>query len=220
MLLYKFRSLERLERIADILVAQRLYCPRYFDLNDPFEGVCIVRDVFENPQNASRRYYSIVDVDTVIDPAEDKLPRVCCLSGSYHDIRLWSHYAGGHKGIAVEIDFSDAEKNPAKVEYHRGLDQHNSNSYPSLGSILTHKTYHWEHEDEYRILETEEYFSISGRIKRVLLGPRFKKRDMAILEKLVPAGVSIERTKLNEFTLQVETRETHQPKTDNGTCLK
>jgi hypothetical protein len=39
-----------------------------------------------------------------IDQAKDKM-RVASLSKNTHNFLLWSHYADGHKGIAIEIYF-------------------------------------------------------------------------------------------------------------------
>ena len=209
MLLYKFRTLSRLDWVTDILVSQRLYCPRYFDLNDPFEGVCIVYNKSENLTQENRGYYSVVDVDVVKDIEDDFTPRICSLSGSFSDIRLWSHYADGHKGIAIEIDFAGAEHQPIKVTYHPGLDEHDeAKSFPSTGSILTHKTHHWQHECEYRILSEQEYYQINGRIRRVLLGPRCRDKEENIVRRLLTDDVCVERTQLNERTVQVELKET------------
>jgi hypothetical protein len=211
MLLYKFRSLCRLDWVADILISQRLYCPRYFDLNDPFEGVCIVYKQSENPTHEKRGYYSVVDVDTAKDAEEDFTHRLCSLSDSYSDIRLWSHYADGHKGIAIEIDFSGAEHLPVKVTYHSGLNKHDeAKSFPNPGEMLTHKTFHWQHEGEYRILSEEEYYSINGRIRRVLLGPRCGNKEESIIKRLVQDDVCVERTQLNERTVQVELKTTRR----------
>jgi len=41
MILYKYRSLVNFERILDIILNQRLYCSKYDELNDPFEGLFI-----------------------------------------------------------------------------------------------------------------------------------------------------------------------------------
>lgn len=33
---------------------------------------------------------------------------VCSLTASLSDIRLWSHYADGHTGVAIEIDIDES----------------------------------------------------------------------------------------------------------------
>jgi hypothetical protein len=58
---------------------------------------------------------------------------VACLSETFNNILLWSHYADGHKGICLEFDtscfsFNDLEK-MHKVVY--------DNSYPTLTSTTT-----------------------------------------------------------------------------------
>ena len=41
MILYKYRSLSNFEHVADIILNDRLYCPTYEELNDPFEGLFV-----------------------------------------------------------------------------------------------------------------------------------------------------------------------------------
>ena len=47
MILYKYRSLENLEHVLDIILNQRLYCSTYPELNVPFEGLFITTTTFK-----------------------------------------------------------------------------------------------------------------------------------------------------------------------------
>ncbi len=197
--LYKFRGLQNLEWLADILISERLYCPRYHELNDPFEGTGIERGYIGPPENPGRRFRSNVTIDDLADPEDPVDYRICSLSGSTHDLRMWAHYGGSHRGVAIEIDFSGEERPPHKITYLEGIKvyEHTLNQYPSIGNMLLHKTKHWEYEDEYRILSTDPYYCIAGRIRRVLLGPRALKSTRKLIERLSPPGVVIQETRLN-----------------------
>lgn len=197
--LYKFRSLSHLEWLADILVSERLYCPWYYDLNDPFEGICTERGYFGTSENPGRRYTTATTIDDLADPANPTEYRVCSLSSSWSDVRMWSHYGDGHRGVAIEIDFSEVEIPPRRVTYLDGLKEydHLLDERPSIGNILLKKTKHWSYEDEYRILTTERYYSIKGRIRRILLGPRFPKKSLNVIQRLCPSGASVESTRLD-----------------------
>ena len=127
MKLYKYRSLaEYIEHTLDILLNERLHCAPYDELNDPFEGVFlsvahIPRNMaFSNDARTWIRLWgaSYCQITKII--GKYPIPggtRVCSLSASLSDVRLWSHYADGHKGIAIEIDFEGMKDQPLEVEY-------------------------------------------------------------------------------------------------------
>ena len=206
LLLYKFRPLAGLERLADILLNERLYCAKYYELNDPFEGICIVMGKFGTPEDPGQRYNCSTSVDDLLAPEDFIDVRVCSLAGSFDDIRLWSHYGGSHKGVAIEIDLIDAENAPFKVNYIGGLKRYDQTlgKNPSVKDILSHKTTHWEYENEYRILANSSYYDIRGRINRVLLGARCNQHDEQLIRRLVPKEVEVVRTKLNQRDTKVE----------------
>jgi len=204
MLLYKFRSIEHLEFLSDVLVSQRLHCARYDELNDPFEGV--VSSVFTF--GSRKRAYSFTTVEDVLDPEDGVEPRVCSLSNGFQDIRLWSHYGGGHRGVAIEIDFSGFEKDLVAVTYGPTLRQFDEDAgdHPSLQAMLSYKTNHWEFEREYRILSSGPYYAVDGRIRRVIVGTRCTKADRMLLGRLVSGGTTLADADLNHKTVEVEVK--------------
>ena len=161
MIAYKFRSFDQLDHIADILVSERLYCPLYHKLNDPFEGMCIVRGIFEFGGRKIRAIMS-PDVDDFTAPEDLSEKRLCSLSGSFSDVRLWSHYGGGHSGVAIEVNLDGFPSPVHKVTYNEGLRKFDQEvgDHPSITSILTNKTDHWQYEDEYRIFSTEPLLAL------------------------------------------------------------
>jgi len=92
-------------------------CTVHFaDLNDPFEGVYLAGSQF--PLELLERE----DLEPLLEsigkePANKKFDWICSLSGNFQDIRLWSHYGDGHRGIAIEIDFTDHEADAKPVRY-------------------------------------------------------------------------------------------------------
>ena len=170
MLLYKYRPLKKLDRVLDILLHERLFCSYYSELNDPFEGQ--FRIMFPNaiigsggmthPGAMYPPEYDTAFVDRV---------RVGSLSATSRDVRMWSHYADGHNGVAIEIDCSGLDVH--EVRYRPGLlkvirDMHLSEPKPEL--ILTGKTKQWDYEEEYRFIQESEFVDVGGRIQRILLG--------------------------------------------------
>lgn len=202
MILYKFRNFFKQEHTLDILRDQRLYCAKYTDLNDPFEGMLYVEGYgFDND-----RFERVTTPQTVQSYLlENNLtPRICSLSSDPWNVMLWGLYAASSSGIAIEFDFSDHEPLEAKkVVYNENYPFHQEGvSYfhdeefhevgpPSLESILLNKSARWGYEAEYRIITDKEYFSVSGLISRVIVGPNISVSNYNLVEKHLPSGVEI-----------------------------
>jgi len=117
MILYKYRSLANLEHILDIILNQRLHCSIYPELNDPFEGLLIkitnltISDFIEMKRLPPMFVKLPIKIEKIKEAKDlfggeiDKV-KICSLSSDLNDVRLWSYYADGHKGIVFEIDFS------------------------------------------------------------------------------------------------------------------
>jgi hypothetical protein len=159
-------------------------------------------------------------VEDLDNNANDKI-KICSLSSDLSDVRLWSYYADGHKGIVFEIDFSGLEtRNNHKiicpVEYSEKLPW--SSTTTVLGQlspkeILSRKTNHWAFESEYRIIDESEhleegkYFDIKGRIKAIYLGTRTGDIQRKLLTSIVPSGIPIYTTNINKEKVIVESGE-------------
>jgi hypothetical protein len=194
MLLYKFRSLENLDFTLDILVNERLYCSLYKDLNDPFEGQFQVlaaetplAPLLGHPNQAKTKYMEASDVwDTQQNPL-----RICSLSGSMDDVRMWSFYGSSHQGIAIEIDFDCVGLElPLGITYSEDLPRYDemslANPYRNPAALLSVKTNHWRYENEYRVFSHDKYTSIYGAITRVLVGHRADPEKIKLLKKIRP----------------------------------
>jgi hypothetical protein len=202
MILYKYRSLLNLEFVLDIILNERLHCCPYSQLNDPFEG--LFYSVFDSPFGRHKHYQSVENLCS--DSSETK---ICSLSSSLADVRLWSHYADGHKGVVIEIDFSGLESEIYKVNYSDRLPLGGSSlaTRPLPYEVLSRKTNHWEYEAEYRIFNENEFFDISNRLKGVYLGTRISDTHYSLLTKIMPDEIPIYTTKINTEKIAVELNE-------------
>ena len=226
MILYKYRSLANLEHVFDIILNQRLHCSTYPALNDPFEGVFVITTIITLSDLMKReilppplvkwpiKLEHAKEVKDLFGGAIDKL-KICSLSSDLSDVRLWSYYADGHRGVVFEIDFSGLEK-IYEVKYSEELPWSSWWSVPSIlaqpspHEVLSRKTNHWEFESEYRIINESEhldegkYFGIKGRIKAIYLGTRTSKLHCKLLSKIVPTEIPIYTTRINKKTIKVE----------------
>jgi len=110
-------SLGNLEFVIDIIFNERLYCAHFADLNDPFEGVYLAGSRFP-PELLERDDLERASIESIgKEIANKKFDRIYSFSGNFQDIRLWSHYGDGHRGIAIEIDFTGHEVDAKPVWY-------------------------------------------------------------------------------------------------------
>lgn len=208
MILYKYRSLANLEYVLDIILNQRLYCSTYPELNDPFEGI------FETTLHQQHTYNKVEDF---FDGKIDQI-KICSLSSDLNDVRLWSYYADGHKGVVIEIDLSGIEKILYEVYYSEKLPRGVSPQEPCIlvqgwtkpHDVLSQKTNHWKFESEYRIIDESKcllegkYFDIKGRIKAIYLGNRISDNHRELLHKIVQGKIPIWMTKIDRKKIIVE----------------
>jgi hypothetical protein len=155
---------------------------------------------------------TVREIRDLLGGTDDKI-RICSLSSSLNDVRLWSYYADGHTGIVLEIDPSGLEA-IHEVTYSEELPMGMAGGITLLGQItprevLCRKTNHWEFEKEYRIiadpknLGEHKYCDIKGRIKAVYLGTRTSETHRDLLTRIVPAQIPIWTTKVNPDSVMV-----------------
>jgi hypothetical protein len=169
MILYKYRSIANLDFALDIILNYRLYCSTYQSLNDPFEGLFLTT-IYLTPQERVRLSFplplvnvgsikSYKRIEDIIFSSVDRI-RICSLSSSIRDVRMWSHHADGHKGVVIGIDFSGLESKVYGVKYSEELPSFGSTllTQPHPYEVLTCKTRHWEYEAEYQLIHESEFF--------------------------------------------------------------
>jgi len=162
MKLYKFRPLgDELSfcRAKEILRTGHFWCSRFWELNDPMEGV-----------------YSFTNADGV--PIEDFFSDkarhvICSFSGpeAFSNPVMWGYYANGFKGLVIEIQVS-ADK-VEKMNYVKDVPDWPQNGESArVTEILTTKLSRWKHEDEYRFLchSDEPAAKRIGQITRIHFG--------------------------------------------------
>lgn len=139
--LYKYKSLQNLDHIFDILYKKRLYCSSVDQFNDPMEfnfNLTFDKDLEDKKEFfKSNTKYKLNARDSLEESIRDFETRyrnsnyleatkkkcgVFCFSESFINSSLWSYYADSHKGICIEFDVSTTfDKKIAKVIYQNDL---------------------------------------------------------------------------------------------------
>ncbi|HDS1142364.1 DUF2971 domain-containing protein [Stenotrophomonas maltophilia] len=215
MKLYKFKGGGDALYTLDIAMNERLYCAKYRDLNDPFEGqfqTLINRNFLGGmPLNLAPLGGMPVPVTVFsaiehLDELADKPSRVCSLTTAWEDVRMWALYGDSSRGVAFEFEVDESHPNLHRVEYLDGLPQIGIGllSNPAIEEVLGRKTKHWEYEKEWRFISADEYVDVKGKLTRVLIGNRAAESLKQALVNLTPAHADVYMIELNHLGLRME----------------
>ncbi len=212
MKLYKYRSLDNMDYVFDILSNGLVYCSSYKDLNDPFEGQ--FRKLYSKSQFGTQQYgdiqfgSSILKRKSLDDNNEFNKNRVCSFSKTKNDVRLWSYYADSHKGICIEFDIDENEMSDFyTVDYNADLKRVKSIDIDEniATNILKRKTKQWDFECEVRLITEKEKYNLKKNITSVILGNRISELNEGIIN-LIRGGIPMQYAKLTD-DLKIEVKD-------------
>lgn len=108
---------------------------------------------------------------------------VLCLSQSFENINLWSHYADSHKGVCIKFKLISNKANFFKVIYTSSpnISIYEQYYYEEIAKLKWDKF--WNHEDEYRAISNIGQHSISDlglEIESIYLGINFYDNPLAL----------------------------------------
>lgn len=128
-LLYKYRSLENLERFLDIIIDKKLYGALYKEMNDPMEGY------FQYDPNIDK-----ILVRSILDGKNRHY--ICSLSKRPDIGLMWTHYANENKGCCIEVEVTSKTWQLLDVEYSSQIPVLTDRT--SIEDILSVKAKMWE----------------------------------------------------------------------------
>jgi Protein of unknown function (DUF2971). len=86
----------------------------------------------------------------------DKRYRVYCLTTKPACPLMWAHYADHHRGVCLEFDMLKPNLCAAiQVQYREMYPSFHLNDGKDLSPLYT-KSFHWQYEEEYRLIAQEE----------------------------------------------------------------
>ena len=144
---------------------------------------------------------------------------IYCLSEKNDDLLMWSLYSDSHCGFCIEFDASNEHTlfwEAFKVIYQE--------EYPTVNTMdigeadefrkaLLTKSTHWMHQEEWRILKTEQeggpglYLFSPELLTGVIMGALMCEKDRELLLSWVeqyPTEITIYQAKLNERKYQLD----------------
>ena len=171
--LYKYRGLDNFKNFVDIILKNRLYAAQYKDLNDPMEG---------------QYYYHRGELNRTIRDKileEKGTLRILSLSRVNNNQLMWSHYADGHKGVAIGVRIDQTEYDVQPIEYDGIVTIRNSDyNGQTAREILRHKLEVWSYEEEVRVFQRNQMF-IDVKIEEIILGQRVSNQNVGLIRDLL-----------------------------------
>lgn len=171
--LYKYRSLDNFKNLVDIILKNRLYAAQYKDLNDPMEG---------------QYYYHQGELNRTIRDKileEKGTLRILSFSRINNNQLMWSHYADGHKGIAIGVKIDNEKYDVQPIEYDGIVTIRNSDyNGQTAREILRHKLEVWSYEEEVRVFQRNQMF-IDVKIEEIILGQRVSNQNVGLIRDLL-----------------------------------
>ena len=158
----------------DIIFKKRLYASRYPDLNDPMEGFYL----YPEGKLSEEMQYKLQEEKNAI--------RIVSLSKRNDSTLMWSHYADGHKGVAigVEIDKRQFDIRPVTYGNHLTITEHDINT-DTCKDILCRKLSPWVYEEEVRVLTNKKLVPV--KVKEIVYGIKIDQSVRSVLRNIVKA---------------------------------
>lgn len=171
--------------------------------NDPFD--CNLSEVSPHTQEDANRFLNhvlkgrpdrnrlmargttIANAEKImLDSKKEVLSKtgVLCLSSTFDNILMWSHYTNSHKGLVVELDIledPDFFLSPVKVNYTDAYEPTNyfQDQHSAVKKIISTKSTCWSYEKEVRIIKNgvTGYVSFNPKaIRRLIFGCKSDSR--------------------------------------------
>ncbi|WP_300074209.1 DUF2971 domain-containing protein [uncultured Ruegeria sp.] len=171
----------------EALMKRRLKVSPIDELNDPFEYLAL--DLGDRDVRAwAVEFRKIVSQEN----------GVISFSGSWKQPLMWAHYADSHNGIALGFDVPDnllfkIDYVANRIKPEVDVDHSRSSMEHLVHKLLRTKHEEWSYEDEYRLVrplkncdpEGKNFFTAFNdktRLKEVILGARYRSRQLEELE--------------------------------------
>lgn len=173
-LLYKYRSLLKIEIFLEIIIDKKLYGALYTEMNDPMEGY------FQYSFDVDRKL-----VRNIIDSKNKRY--ICSLSRKSNIGLMWTHYADENKGYCLEVEVTSTSWKRLEVVYSNKIPTLNANT--TLEDILKVKAPMWHYEEEIRYLSQEKPSNrmLTIRINRIIFGYKIKTKYFNRIKKVIHA---------------------------------
>jgi hypothetical protein len=199
---YKFRGEDQTSFAFDVIFNNRLYCASWRELNDTLEGKFTA--IINFGDKAAEKHLKKV--------LAAKYPlRLCSLSATCNQHLLWSHYATGFRGLALELELPENPEIITGVTYRKEISEEilieTTQPEESIArKILSSKFNEWDYEAEIRILQKEQWyeFGSSSRVTKIICGHRMKDGLFKAVKMIGNAkGIPVSKTTIEDSGIEL-----------------
>ena len=204
--LYRYRSLEHIERELDPIRRGYLFCSPHMKLNDPMEGLFAPSSHFRESIN-----YPVIRNAIRENKAGIGL---CSFSEVCDHVLMRAHYADQFRGICIAYSLSRLLKNLGpeisfvRMYYNEVVPTvHRSSRKPDqlAKMVLSYKNHRWLHEREWRMFARpgKVRYHSTDCVTRVYLGSRISaaNRDR-IRSALDDLSIKIREMSIGEYSIR------------------
>lgn len=225
--IFKYKGIntkEDLVRLIDIINNQRIYMPRYYELNDPLEGEIVN---IETDGYAGKGILIAADKEESWVANHKEMYRILSMASEYNNPQLWAHYSNGYEGVCLCFSTDKSFKDIRKIQYCMDredifVDDENKLD-KAIRSGFLKKNSGWGYEGEWRIVRKRntEYFRFEGNeLRGLILGHKLSPEIKDFIVAHVDNGIIIMETDIGHQTFQINVLPLNYSYTLDGTPLK
>lgn len=207
--LYRYRSIENLDRELKCIEQANFWCGRHKDLNDPMEGghrlSALLNEITKNSKEGS------------LGNAKREIDQVGI--ASFSEIKnhetMWAHYAGSFNGLCISyrtgyllsglddsielIKMNYSEEAPMLIHNH-------ASAHDRARLALSHKSLRWAPEREWRVVSPKSglvSYKKRSCVTAVYIGSRVEKKLASeIRTRMREADIPTYTMKLDSYTIK------------------
>ena len=209
--LYRYRSIDHIERELEAIDEAYLFCAAYKDMNDPMEGMYSASERLRKS-----KVYRQFQTDVL---SNKRSLGICSFSEVHNNQLMWTHYASRFKRICVEYDLIALLKClPREVDFVRML---YSEERPNVGltrtgvndlakMILSYKNHRWSYEREWRMFAPRQgklYYEERKCVTRVYIGSQALGLRRTTEQRLRALGIKMSVMYLDGYSMVFDARE-------------
>ena len=203
--LFRFRSLEEIDRELSAIEHCYIHCSSYDDLNDPMEGLFSSSRTLKESEGYRALRNEIRHTKREIG--------VCSFSEVHNHAAMWAYYADQYRGMCVSYSLTKLLKHLSRgvdfvrmayVEEMPTVRRTKDGAVKLAKSILSCKHYQWLHEREWRMLAPlgNGHYHEVGCVTRIYLGSKVEavKRGR-VIELAERLGIAVSEMNVDEYRI-------------------
>lgn len=204
--LYRYRSLDSVDREIKTIEDADLFCASYSKINDPMEGF------FEPSCMVKKNSIKLRHLNKSVDEQIGRVG-ICSFSEVRDHELMWAHYADQFGGICIEYDFGLLRKKLpdsacfVRMTYNEKVIVIGNTKRPpdeTARRVLSQKNHRWLYEREWRMFGPQGLISYNDLacVKSVYIGFRAPSDARKKIEaRIAKLGIKIKSMKIYKYSI-------------------